>query len=194
MNYGNGQVFTQTLNTRLLPQRLRAQKGGISALDISYTYDVRGSITRMSDGTNSNNTRTYAYDGLNRLTTANGPWGAGSFTYDALGNLRMKTLGARQVNVSYNTANRATQSTDTAGKTRAIQYDSRGNVTRLGELNFTYDYSDQPTQLTGSSKGTYQYDGNLKRVKAKINGATIYNVYDASGSLVHVRHKHNRRD
>ena len=59
----------------------------------------------------------------------------------------LSILFAFCVQTQANTANRATQSTDTAGKTRAIQDDSRGNVTRLRELNFTYDYSDQPTQL-----------------------------------------------
>jgi len=40
---------------------------------------------------------------------------------------------------------------------------------------------------TGSpTNGNYVYDGNLKRVKAVVNGQTHYNVYDLSGSLVHV--------
>jgi len=186
MTYGNGQVFTQILNKRLLPQRLIAQKSGTKAMDVTYAYDGRGDITRMTDATDSNNYRLYAYDGLGRLTIANGPWGAGSFTYDALGNLRYKELGSRRVTVNYNSANRAIQSTDTAGSTRKINYDKRGNVTRLGQLVFNYDYSDQPTSLSGSTSGSYLYDGNMKRVKAVANGKTIYNVYDSSGTLVHV--------
>ena len=186
MTYGNGQAFTQTLNNRLLPLRLRSQKSGSSALDLTYTYDARGDIKTTTDGTDSANYRSYNYDGLGRLSFATGPWGSGSFTYDSLGNIRYKTLGSRQVGVSYNSLNRATQSTDTAGSTRNIGYDSRGNVTSLGASSFTYDHTDQPTKLSGSSTGTYKYDGNLKRVKAKVDGKTIYNVYDASGSLVHV--------
>ena len=38
----------------------------------------------------------------------------------------------------------------------------------------------------GAANGNYRYDGNLKRVKSVVNGKTTYNVYDASGSLVHV--------
>ncbi len=38
----------------------------------------------------------------------------------------------------------------------------------------------------GAANGNYTYDGNLKRVKSVVNGKTIYNIYDASGTLVHV--------
>ena len=56
----------------------------------------------------------------------------------------------------------------------------------MGALNFVYDKSNQPTQLTGSSSGTYTYDGKFKRVKVDVDGKVIYNVFDASGALVHV--------
>ena len=38
----------------------------------------------------------------------------------------------------------------------------------------------------GVVSGTYTYDGNLKRVKAVVDGKTIYNIYDAGGTLIHV--------
>lgn len=186
MTYGNGQVFEQKLNNRLLPERLVARKGGTTALDLTYTYDARGSIKTMLDGVDNFTLQSFDYDALGNLTVANGPWGAGNFTYDALGNIRYKTIDVRQVSLSYNGANQVSQSMDTAGSTRTIGYDPRGNVTTLGTQSFTYDYSDQPTGISGSNSGTYQYDGNMKRVKAKVDGKTIYNVYDASGSLVHV--------
>ncbi len=37
-----------------------------------------------------------------------------------------------------------------------------------------------------ATNGTYSYDGNRKRVKSVVNGRTLYNIYDASGALVHV--------
>ncbi|MGJ8564893.1 MAG: RHS repeat-associated core domain-containing protein [Alphaproteobacteria bacterium] len=49
-----------------------------------------------------------------------------------------------------------------------------------------YDMADQPRAISGLSTGTYQYDGNMKRVKSVVDGVTIYNIYDASGSLVHI--------
>ena len=38
-----------------------------------------------------------AYDALDRLTTANGLWGAGRFTYDVLDNIRTSVIGARSL-------------------------------------------------------------------------------------------------
>ena len=40
--------------------------------------------------------------------------------------------------------------------------------------------------VSGTSSGTYRYDGNMKRVVNRVGGETIYNVYDSSGTLVHV--------
>ncbi len=53
-------------------------------------------------------------------------------------------------------------------------------------LRLVYDRSDQPIILTGTITGNYIYDGNKKRVKSTAGGSTIYNIYDASGSLVHI--------
>jgi len=215
MDYGNGHEFTQTLNARLLPQRGRSAKAGVNpAFDQELTYDARGKITAIRDRAQSINSRTYGYDGLGQLITATGPWGAGgaanataTFKYDSLGNLLNKTLGPRNVIFSYDSRNRLTRSADAGAPdgqstgTRTVAYDTRGNVTTLGSMGFVYDYSDQPVAVSGSANqsgkvgangavgatnGNYRYDGNLKRVKAVVNGKTIYNVYDAGGALVHV--------
>ena len=124
-----------------------------------------------------------------------------------------KNLGARTVNMSYTGLNRLSSYTDTAGPDKSLSYDNRGalsdseevvlgcNVTQLGGLFFTYDYADQPSYISGTATGSYKYDGNKKppkttssqgdallraRVKSVVNGKTIYNVYDASGALVHI--------
>ncbi len=187
MTYGNGQALTQTLNARLLPLRLLSSNGSQTAIDQTFSYDVRANLIGITDGAVSGNNRTHGYDALSRLTSASGPWGAGSYTYDALGNLRQKILGSRSVNLTYDSLNRLSQSSDTGpGGTRSVAHDARGNVTILGGLTFVYDFSDQPVSVSGTANGTYMYDGNLKRVKAIVNGKTIYNVYDTSGSLVHI--------
>lgn len=193
LDYGNGQKFTRTLNNRLLPERLLSVKDSFIALDQTLAYDARGKVTSIIDGAVSGNNRTYGYDGLGQLTSASGPWGTGSYKYDSLGNLRQKKLGSRTVNLSYNGRNRLSQSADTGTSgTRTVAYDVRGNVTTLGNLSFMYDASDQPVVVNGTANGVgaangeYIYDGNLKRVKSVVNGATIYNVYDAAGTLVYV--------
>ena len=185
--YGNGQVLSNTLNIRQHILRTHTSKAGAVAIDQTLGYDAGGKITSISDSAVSGNNRTYGYDGLGRLITATGPWGTGSYVYDPLGNLRQKKLGSRTVNLAYDNYNRVSQSADTGvSGTRALAYDARGNVTSLGSMAFVYDYADQPASVSGSTNGSYTYDGNLKRVKSVANGKTIYNVYNVSGKLVHI--------
>ena len=189
-SYGNGYSYEQQLNSRLLPSRLLATKGSSKALDMSYGFDKNRQITSMTDGAISGNNRTMTYDALEQIASATGPWGSATFTYDALGNILTKHLGSRRITMSYS-QNRVSRSVDTGGLggntgTRNFAYDSRGNTTQAGGLNFTYDYADQPVTVSGTSGGQYQYDGNLKRVKSVINGKTIYNVYNLAGKLMHI--------
>ena len=255
---GNGQVFSQTLNARLLPEHTRSAKGSNIALDMTYAYDPRGKVTNIINAAIVDDDRTYTYDALGRLLTADGAWGSGSYLYDALGNLRTKTVGGIELVMSYDSQNRLTSHTyadvgdsggtgggnndpdpddDTNGDNddssgngdeceggiliglvcypnigfppppggglppppdgndpifvsvpfsagssasapRILSYDARGNVTALGDLNFAYDMSDQPTAISGSGpggvvSGSYTYDGNLKRVRSIIGGKTI---------------------
>ena len=185
MAYGNGQNFTQTLTARLQPEHMISQKNGVKALDLFYTYEERGKVTDINSAL-SGDDRTYAYDNLGRLTSATGPWGSSAYDYDVLGNIMQKTVGGRVLNMTYSATNRLISHTDTGGPARSLSYDTHGNVTWLGAQRFKYDMSDQPYQLLGTVTGDYVYDGNLKRVKSVVAGKTIYNVYDASGTLVHV--------
>jgi len=191
MDYGNGYVFTQTLNNRLLPARIRTTRGFAKAVDLSYTYDKRGLITSITDGAVSGNNRTMSYDPLGQLISASGPWGSGTFKYDSLGNVREKTLGSRRITLLYDSRNRVSKSIDTGGwggntGTRNLIHDSRGNVRSLGNLTLRHDYANQPNLVTGSTNGSYQYDGNYKRVKSVLDGKTIYNVFDSSGALIYI--------
>ena len=186
MTYGNDQVLSQTLNARQMPEYIYSAKGSMVALDLKYQYDSRGDVTDIIDGVDSNNTKSLDYDDLGRLISANGPWGTGSFVYDALGNIRWKYLGNRSVQITYDTFNRVKYSRDSTDGTRSFTHDSFGNVKKAGNLNFVYDKEQQPIQVTGAVSGSYSYDGNLKRVKSEVDGNTIYSIYDITGKLIHV--------
>lgn len=191
LTYGNGHRFTQTLNASLLPLRLTTTKNSTKALDLTYAYDKRKSVTAITDRAMSGNNRTMSYDALERLTTATGPWGTSQIGYDAVGNITYKHLGSRRVTMTYDSNNRLVRAVDTGGMggntgDRRFYYDSRGNVTSAGHQDFTYDYADQPISLSGDAIGTYRYDGNMKRVKASVEGKVIYNVYNLAGQLIHI--------
>jgi len=201
MSYGNGKALTRTLTPRQQTLRSLISGTGGTVLDLSYIYTPRGQVETAIDALDANHTRVFGYDGAGRLASASGPWepggtaGTASYTYDALGNLRTRTLGSRDFTYSYANNNRLTSHTDSAEGARSLGYDSRGNVTSLGGINFTYNAADKPSGMSGDENGAYRYDGHGRRVKSIVeagggNGANVaitrYNIYDASGALVWV--------
>ncbi|MEM8771162.1 MAG: RHS repeat-associated core domain-containing protein [Pseudomonadota bacterium] len=190
-NYGNGQVFTQSLNARQLPSLMRSVKSGVAtAMDLSYAYNARGQVSSITDNADASYNRSFGYDGKGRLTSATGVWGTGSYKYDALDNIRQKKLGARTVDISISSDNLVNQVTDTDNPTRNFAYDARGNTANDGRYAFTYDHSNQPVALSGSGQSNaYVYDGNLKRVKkTETSGVVIYDVYSRVTGKVAYRH------
>ncbi|MGQ3051667.1 MAG: RHS repeat-associated core domain-containing protein [Roseateles sp.] len=186
-NFGNGQVFSQSLDARQRPLALStARSGGPTALSRSHAYDVRGQLTSITDHVDAAGSRGFGYDAKGRLVAANGPWGSGSFTYDALDNLRAQTLGSRAISVAYDATNRVASAND-AGIHRPYAYDAHGNATTVGPLTFAYDFSNQPVAIGGATSASYVYDGNGKRVKSVAGGKTVYSVYSALGGSVILR-------
>ena len=185
LSYSNGRALTELQNARQLTTEIKVANGGTNIVRLTYSHDDNGRVLSLTDHVVSGQNRTFGYDGLGRLTSASGPWGSGSYHYDALGNLRKKTLGSRVVDIEYNADNRLSRHKDTAaGNTwQNYSYDSRGNVTDNGPHTFTYDWANQPTSLGGATAGSFVYDGNLKRVKQTIDGKTIYSVYGLAGDL-----------
>ncbi|MEL7492043.1 MAG: RHS repeat-associated core domain-containing protein [Pseudomonadota bacterium] len=199
-HYRNGQIYSMHLDARQLPQRIRSRKDGVAeAANFTYAYDANGRITIQQDWAVSGENRNYTYDGLGRLKTASGPWGAGSYSYDPLNNIRRKTLGSRTVDLTYTSRNRLATVRDTggAGQTLSYVHDSRGNVIwdARGQGAYSYDWSEQPVTVSGAgASGNFVYDGNFKRVKQTINGKTIYSVYGQSGALLYRDNPHNSAD
>ena len=188
--YGNGIAFSLEQNSRQLPSRLSATIGAVKAMDLGYTYDKAGNTTTISDYAVGGENRYMTYDGLGRLEGVSGPWGAGSFVYDALGNIRSKRLGSRVVSMNYNSLNRLSSYKDTANGNswRTVQYDSKGNITdnysgSSSGLKFVYDLANQPISISKSDTGSFVYDGNFKRVKQTSNGKSIYSFYSRTGQL-----------
>ncbi len=188
---GTGQNFTQTIDAHLRPEVLTiAKSGGATAVSRTHSYDARSQLTSITDAVEAAESRTFDYDAKGRLETASGPWGTGSFKYDALDNLRQQTLGSRLIDVplgagiGYNpTTNRFDRVID-AGLPRDYGYDSRGNATAVAGMSFVYDFSNQPISVSGTISATYAYDGNLKRVKSESGGKTVYSIYSALGGSV----------
>lgn len=182
--YKNGLSMSQSLTARQQPLDLMVTG---NVLDLSYGYDARGKITSINDFANPTANRSFTYDAKGRLSGANGYWGTGSFEYDALDNIRQKTLGSRTVDIAYNANNQVASVNDSVNGLRTWTHDTRGNVTNNGNVALAYDTANQPLSASkGSDTSAYTYDGNLKRVKNVMPDGTVqYWVYSkVTGSFV----------
>ena len=190
-NFLNGQVLSETLTARQLPLELKvAKSGGPTAMDLTYGYtDPRRVVTGITDAVTSSNTRAYTYDVNSRLLTASGPWGSGSYSYDALDNLRQTVLGSCTTTTSYDApTNRvsAVSFTSGCGTARTYSYDANGNTSSDGIRTLTHDAADQPVTIAqGSNSAAFTYDGNLKRVKEVEGSDTVYTIYSHASSLMY---------
>ncbi len=102
-----------------------------SLVSKTYAWQDDDNITGITDNLNSANNRTFDYDAIHRLTTANGPWGAGSYSYDANGNRLTKVEGASSTSYTY-TAGTNRLATATGSEPATYGYDANRNTTSDG--------------------------------------------------------------
>ncbi|NRA60659.1 MAG: hypothetical protein HRU25_07045 [Psychrobium sp.] len=183
-NFGNGHQFNQTLNERQLPESISTKLGNKTALDFSYSYDQKANITNISDHVDTNYHLTMDYDSLDRLITADGKWGAGNLTYDALGNIKSYSLGSNILNYTYQN-NRLKSVEDS--KNIDFSYDERGNITRrnlAGKITkFGFDVGNQMLSANGIE---YAYDAQGRRISITQGSALPkLSMYNLAGQLMH---------
>ena len=179
LTFGNGLIDTRTYDSR---HRIGNWTLG-SLISKTYTWQDDDNITAIADNLNSANNRAFAYDAIHRLTTANGPWGSGSYSYDANGNRLTKIEGVISTGYTYNTGTNKL-ATATGSEPASYSYDSNGNITN--DATHTYQFSQRnrlATVDTGTT-ATYSHDGDGRRVKKVAEGATTLYFYDAEGRLI----------
>jgi RHS repeat-associated protein len=165
---------------------------------LSYSYGTSGSnngqIGGITDSVDAGRNATYAYDSLYRLTNAstagstNYPaWGL-SETYDRYGNrgTQNTSSGCSGITCPTNSVTISTATNQISGSPYA--YDASGNMTNDGQNTLVFDGENHAVSatVTGSSSGTYTYDGNGLRIQrvSVISGTTTTTVYVFSGSKV----------
>jgi len=152
---------------------------------LSFTYDNVGNVLSITDALNANQTQTFGYDWLNRLTSAaTNAAGTGqynhSYSYDAIGNITVKdgqsyTYGSGKPHAV------------TAAQGNSYGYDGNGNmITRvIAGVTYTlsYDYENRLIEVKQDATvvATFLYDADGNRVKGTVSGATtvyIAGVYE----------------
>ena len=181
VTFGNGKVTSYEYWTgSVVGERPYGALKHMSApglLDLNYTYDDVGNITRINDSQRSDS-NDYSYDELDRLTqrqvTNGSP--AESFTRKEIGNI----LTASGVTYAYHTTKKHAVVGLSTGET--YEYDANGNMTRrnTGQY-FKYDAENRPVKVSADSGGTqyvarFAYDGDGKRVKRVDSYGTIHYV------------------
>ena len=96
-------------------------------------------MKRASDSGDAAYNRTFAYDDLNRLMTANSGaslWGNGSYTYDAMGNMLTMSLGtSRSEAFTYSgTTPKIATVTENGAPAVSVSYDAAGNAGTSGTV------------------------------------------------------------
>ena len=159
-------TFSMQLNARQLPE-VWSDTG---VMNDRITYDENGNVTGIADNYSGLNTRSMIYDPLDRLTTANGVWGNGSYGYDGLDNMRASTVGTRSLSHRFDDPNTQRLTGLTGSQNVSFGYDVQGNITSRSTggatLGFVFDVGNRMRRaenVPGVGTIQYTYDGNGRR-------------------------------
>lgn len=151
-------------------------KWTVGGTTYTYTYDTRGNITAISDGSK---TTTYVYDSFDQLTRENNQ-AAGKtwvYTYDNGGNILTKkeytyttgTLGAALDTISYGYGDSTWKDLLTSYDGQALTTDAIGNLTNDGTWSYTWQHGRQLAQMSkpsgsGTENINFNYDAQGHRI------------------------------
>jgi YD repeat-containing protein len=190
LRFGNGTVLTQQQNARHLPGYFKYALAGSPLVEEVLAYDLNANLLTVTDNAGGQRTKTFTYDGLNRLTSANGLWGMETYTYDALNNITSKVSPDLSQAFQYDGTNRLSQVRDGSGNVRAsYTYDDHGNLrmrtSSLAGASMTLNFDGAERLASVDGRDSYIYDASGRRVKKVTNGdATTYYVYSNDGKLM----------
>jgi len=170
--------------------------GGTTVVaSVAYDYDLAGNVTKagLADTLHYKGDAavTYKYDLVNRLTKESCAKAAGSYRkkygysywYDAAGNRTKMESGDWSATATttylYSARNELTKVT-VGGNDTIYRYDPRGNLTKKGSVEYSWDSQDHMTKVVnGNTTVEFKYDLMRRRVAKKVNaGAWWWYFYD----------------
>ncbi|HEV7570810.1 MAG TPA: carboxypeptidase regulatory-like domain-containing protein [Thermoanaerobaculia bacterium] len=172
VTFGNGTTKSMTYDARYRPLENKLTSGLGVLADYQYSEDAVGNITAIRDAVDPSYNRDFGYDDLHRLTRANSGsslWGAGSYAYDAMGNMLSLSLGPqRQSAFAYSGTLPKLTSVIENGSARAVSYDAAGNEQAVGGDSSSYS---PRNLLTAASGLAYGYDSRGLRTITTVTSA-----------------------
>jgi len=185
--YGNGTDYLVQKNARMLLGNFTYARGSALNLSEDYTYDANGNIGKITDLAGGPRTKSFDYDGSNRLrrAQADGLWGVEEYYYDALNNFRRRVASGQILDYNYDGSNRLATITQAGNPLITLAYDPRGNVTSKNSNTLNFDAKNQLSGVVGFD--TYAYDAAGRRVlKTPTNGGSpSYYFYNQGGQLLY---------
>lgn len=160
----------------MLPQNNVTQRRGDTPEvleNIDYAFDSLGNVTGMTDNLDSSKTQSFAYDPLNRITSADGMYGHITFEYTSYGNMTKK--GSLVLN--YNSDHPYAVSSDSDGN--AYSYDANGNMVSRRGKTLDYDAENRLLKISDGAvpEADYAYDTAGNRIKKMLaDGTIVYNI------------------
>ena len=151
-----------------------------AALNLSGAqYDANGNLFRRS---NNGIAEIYGYDSLNRLTTADGAFGARGYQYDDNGNRLGKQVDGSPVTYTYGPASNRQATVD--GITVAL--DDNGNILNDGNYQYGFTAHNRLSQASAATTvvARYRYNGLGQRTAKTVGDRTVYFRYGLSGELL----------
>ncbi len=175
LTYGNAKTLSLTFNQNY--QLTKKQVNGI--LDKSYGFTLNGNINQITDALDTEQSQTYQYDAVARLTDADGKYGSLKYNYDAIGNRTDKTQDGVTDNYSY-TNGKLMQTT-----AKTMNYDARGNMLQRGSDVYTYNQNGRlSTASVAAGVFEYSYNHIGQRVIKQSADIKQHFHYDLNGMVL----------
>jgi RHS repeat-associated protein len=192
-------ALSNTYNTRLQPNEIKAWSGVGTAMDLSYTFvdasgHNNGNVMGITNNVDATRSQTFAYDHLNRILTAETTstfatspghcWGE-AYVYDnattgEFGNLTninaasSAYTGCTQESLSVTASTLGNNQLSVAG----FSYDASGNVLTDGTSTYAWNAEGEIKTAAGVN---YRYDGDGDRIE-KVNGKIYW--YGPDGEVL----------
>ena len=167
----------------------------------TFAYSDGMNLTSITDTVAAAQNVALWHSPSNRLTSADGPWGQTTFSYDPIGN---RTYDVNTLNAVTTTrvqwypanSNRMTDMTENGASFRVFTHDAGGNITqevRPGAETFDYTYNNRnrmsAVTRNGAAYATYIYNA-LEQLVSRNTAApggpvgTVHYIYDTDGHLI----------
>lgn len=185
IDYANGVFLEYGQDERLWPNKYKVSgdDGSLKA-DRSYSYDVTGNLTAITNGIDPSYSTYKEYDDLNRITMSRNDHYNESYGFDGNGNINFKSVGADVRYYDYTNNQLSSVSGDFSV---SYDYDEMGNVSQRATDSYAYDFESRMVCYNcekASGAVSYYYDGFGRLVKKGSAKGDVYFFNSLDGRVL----------